>query len=159
MFLKVRAPGQPPRRFAWWSLAIWLILLFAVIGGIQYQRQGAWLYLTGAFAVIVLCAGCALRQEWSRRPMQAAALALACWALVTGILMLIRWHGFQQDVDAAVAQLQDATDEIRQLLAQQIRRTYLVGVALKMVSVPLLVWLAWQLGLPQVREQFHTRRT
>jgi hypothetical protein len=37
---------------------------------------------------------------------------------------------------------------------EQARRSYLLGLLLKALLVPLLLWLAWQLGRPQVRAQF-----
>jgi hypothetical protein len=36
-------------------------------------------------------------------------------------------------------------------------RTWQVGLALKAVAIPLLLWLAWQLGRPAVRAQFRRR--
>ena len=35
---------------------------------------------------------------------------------------------------------------------------YRIGIALKAVSVPVLLWLAWRLGQPQVRAQYRHRR-
>jgi hypothetical protein len=153
---KVRrdAPGSS-RRIAFWGMAVWLVLLFAALGGMQYLQRGAWAYLAAAFAVIVLCAGCALRQEWARRPMQAAAALLALWSLATLCLMVAQWSGFERAREAALAQPQGR--EIVLAAIEQARRGYLVGMALKAVAVPVLLWLAWQLGLPQVRAQFHGR--
>jgi hypothetical protein len=38
------------------------------------------------------------------------------------------------------------------------QRTYEVGLALKALAIPLLLWLAWQLGRPSVIAQFQLRR-
>jgi hypothetical protein len=38
------------------------------------------------------------------------------------------------------------------------QRTWQIGLALKMVAIPVLCWLAWQLGQPLVRAQFRSRQ-
>lgn len=155
--LLARRDSASARRFAGWSIACWIVLLLAAFGSLQYLRQAAYLYLAAAFVVIVVCAGCILRQAWSRQPMRALAVLLALWALVSGGLMLSQWGQFEQARQHALAQPQLA--DVLLLMIEQARRSYLLGVVLKGLLVPLLLWLAWRLGKPAVSAQFHARRS
>jgi hypothetical protein len=151
----VIVPTTAPSRFATWRVLTWIVLLLAAIGGVLYLRHGDYPYLAGAFVVIVVCAGCILRQPWARQALRVVALLLALWALATGALMLAQWGQF------AVARAHAATQphaDILLLLIEQARRSFLLGLALKAVLVPLLLWLAWLLGRPSVHMQFVSRR-
>lgn len=143
------------RRFAAWRVAVWIVLLLAAFGGVQYLRHGDWLYLAGALAVIVACAGGILRQAWSRQALRITAMLLVLWVLVSGGLMLAQWGQF--DLARAHAQAQPQPDLLL-LVIEQARRSYLLGLVLKALLLPLLLWLAWQLGRPAVRAQFVARR-
>lgn len=154
--LLVRRDAASARRFAGWSIACWIVLLLAAFGALQYLRQAAYLYLLAAFVVIVVCAGCILRQAWARQPMRVLAVLLVVWALASGGLMLSQWGQFEQARQHALAQPQLA--DVLLLMIEQARRSYLLGLVLKGLLVPLLLWLAWRLGKPAVIAQFHAWR-
>jgi hypothetical protein len=141
-------------RFGAWRVATWIVLLLAAFGGVLYLRHGDWPYLLGAFAVIVACAGCILRQAWARQALRMIALLLVLWALATGGLMLAQWGQFDAARTHAMTQPQP---ELLLLLIEQARRSFLLGLVFKALLVPLLLWLAWQLGRPVVRAQFVAR--
>jgi len=176
--------GAPPRvrTFAPWRVVTWLFLLLAAFGCVQYARHAslAWAkaqalapgstvaaaalhrmlawdiaYLLVALVFIVLCAGCILRQGWARIPLRVAACVLAVWVVVTGMLLLLQWQQFDRASADALAQLQ-ADPALQQALLHA-RRSYQLALGLKVVAVPLLLWLAWRLGVPSVRAQFRAR--
>ena len=142
-------------RFAAWRVLTWIVLILAALGGVLYLRHGDWPYLAGAFAVIVACAGCILRHPWARQALRVVALLLALWALATGGLMLAHWSQF---ADARAHALAQPQPELLLLVIEQARRSFLLGLVLKALLVPLLLWLAWQLGRPAVRAQFVAHR-
>jgi hypothetical protein len=156
MPLAVRADTAPVRRFEAWAIAPWILLLFAAMGCLQYLQHGEYAYLLAAVVVIVVCAGCILRQAWARPSMRVLAAALALWALVSGGLMLRQWGDFELARQHALAQPQ--LGAIALWLVARARRTWLVALAWKAIAIPLLLWLAWQLGRPTVRAQFRPRR-
>lgn len=145
----------PASRFGLWRVATWIVLLLAAFGGVLYLRHGDWPYLAGTLVVIVVCAGGILRQPWARQPLRVLALLLALWALATGGLMLAQWSQFDTARAHAMAQPQG---QLLLLVIDQARRSFLLGLAFKALLVPLLLWLAWQLGRPAVRAQFVVRR-
>jgi hypothetical protein len=147
--------GAPGSRFGTWRVATWIVLLLAAFGGVLYLRHGDWPYLVGAFVVIVACAGCILRQPWARQALRVVALLLVLWALATGGLMLAQWGQFATARAHALGQPQS---ELLLLVIEQARRSFLLGLVFKALLVPLLLWLAWQLGRPTVRLQFLARR-
>ena len=164
-----------PRRssgFAWWRMLTWLLLLLAAFGGVQYihHAQQIWgalhnvpaddatsagalhgmlnwdlVYLGAALVVIVACAGCILRQAWARSVLRVIALILCVWVAYRGVLLWHQWNVLGQLSGANVAALTD------------LKRVLLISLALHAVAVPVLLWLAWQLGQPAVRLQFRPR--
>lgn len=178
----VDTPLPDARAFAAWRVVVWLSLLLATFGCVQYirhaslvwtqarvlapgsaiaagtlQRMLAWdiVYLLAALVLIVLCAGCILRQGWARLPLRVAAVILAIWALVTGVQLLMQWWQFDRASADALAQLQ--ADVVLQQAVLHAQRSYRLAMALKIVAVPLLLWLAWRLGTPAVRSHFRVR--
>lgn len=177
--------GAPASKFAAWRIVLWLVLLLSAFGCLQYvhHAQGVWArlhagapadvtmtatlhqqlawdigYLLAAFALIVLCAGGILQQAWSRVPLQVAAVVLAAWSALSGLWLFERWHEFVQSAsDMAVVHGPQAVAALHALL-DHARRSYRIGLGLKVIAVPVLLWLAWRLGRPQVRAQFHRRR-
>jgi hypothetical protein len=173
-------PAAAARGFAFWCVAVWLLLLLAAFGCVQYishaqllwtqranlspaggvamQHLLAWDagYFVAAFAIIVLCAGCILRQAWARAPMRVACGLLALWALVGGGLMLAQWPQFDRASADALAQL--GNDEVMRNAVLHARRVYRITLVLKAVAVPCLLWLAWKLGTSAVGMQFRHRR-
>lgn len=156
MPLAVRAGTPAARRFSLWAIGLWVLLLFAALGAVQYLQHGEYPYLAGALVIIVICAGCILRQAWARPAMRVLAVLLAIWSLVTGILMLQQWGDFETARQHALAQPQ--LGELALWLVARAKRTWQIGLVLKAVAIPLLLWLAWQLGRPAVRMQFKRRR-
>jgi hypothetical protein len=184
MPLTVRSETGRREGFAFWRLIVWLILLLAAYGCLQYmthaqqlwhalkplpasaegdilqlQKMLAWdvSYFVVAFALIVICAGAILRQAWARTSLQVASVLLAIgWGLVGGLMMVSQWHDFSQAVAATNAQ--SSLDTASQLALEHLRRSFLIAMAMKAVGVPVLLWLAWRLGRPQVRAQFRKLR-
>lgn len=175
-------PLSRGRQFMLWRVLVWLLLLLAAFGCVQYlshaqllwsQRQAyaadavalrtlhrllAWdiAYLLAAFTLIVLCAGCILRQGWARPAMRVAAAVLALWMLASGGAMLAQWPQLLQASRDALGQLHDQAALQQAVL--HARRSYLLALVLKGLAVPVLLWLSWRLGTPTVRMQFHARR-
>ena len=155
MPLAVRATPASTRRFSAWAVGPWVLLLFAAMGFVQYLRHAEYVYLAAALLIIVACAGCILRQAWARPTMQLLAVLLAVWALASGVLMLQQWGDFDTARQHALAQPQ--LGEVALWMIARAERTWQVGLALKAAAIPLLLWLAWQLGRPAVRAQFRPR--
>jgi hypothetical protein len=147
------AAGRPSG-FAVWRLVVWLLLLLAGYAAVQYLRLAEYAYLAAACAVVVICAGCLLRQGWGRDAMRVAALLLALWAAFTGASMLAHWDQFEQLRQQAQAQPQLA--DMALMMVERVRRSYQIVLAAKALAVPVLLWLAWRLGRPEVRAQFRT---
>lgn len=172
-------------RMAPWRIVLWLILLLAAFGCLQYvhHAQQVWEhlralapgdakaasalhvmlawdagYLLAAFALIVLCAGGILHQAWSRLPLQVAAGILAAWSALSGLWLFQQWHGFVDSATAMATASGPQAAVALQALLDHARRSYHIGLALKVVSVPVLVWLAWRLGQPSVKAQFRRRK-
>lgn len=156
MSLAMRTGPAAARRFSAWTSAVWILLLFAAMGFVQYLQHAEYAYLVAALAVIAACAGCILRQAWARPTMRVLAVLLAVWTLVTGVLMLQHTGDF--DIARQHAQAQPQLGEVALWMIARAERTWQVGLALKGAALPLLLWLAWQLGRPVVRAQFHPRR-
>lgn len=156
-FLKVRNHAASSRRFAMWSLALWVLLLLLAYGGLQYLQHGDLLYLGASFVAIVICVGAIMRHEWARSAMRVVALLIALYALVSGVAMLMHWGDFEKMRQAALANPQFADD--LSLMLERARRVFQIALALKAISIPFLLWLAWVLGQPAVRGQFHQRQS
>jgi len=45
------------------------------------------------------------------------------------------------------------------MILERSRRVTQIALALKAISIPCLLWLAWVLGKPAVRAQFHRRQS
>ena len=170
-------------RFAWWRIAVWLLLLFSAIGCLQYAHHARQLwaqlqtlsptdsdgvaglhgmlgwdgaYLLAAMLLIVLCAGGILRQAWARRSLRVACVLLAVWLLISGGLLLSQWDQFKQASEVAMTGAH--VDAALQQWPGQAQRSYLIALILKALAVPVLLWLAWRLGQPTLRAQFRSRR-
>ncbi|MEO7068452.1 MAG: hypothetical protein ABI114_16200 [Rhodanobacter sp.] len=148
--------SKTPPRFALWSLAVWVVLLLAMMGAVQYLRHANFIYLAAAAVTIVACAGCVMRQSWARTTLRVLCVVLALWALISGALMVSQWGSFAIARQHALAQ--PALTEMALWLIARAQRTWEVALGLKAASIPLLLWLAWQLGQPRVRAQFKRRR-
>lgn len=147
------ASGKPQsRRFSLWKVVVWMLLLFASLGAVQYLQHAEYLYLIGSLVVITICAASILRLAWSRVAMQVMACLLALWTLVTAVLMALHWGDFE--VARQHAQSQPQLRELALFIIARAQRTWQIGLALKVVAIPVLCWLAWQLGRPSVRSQF-----
>lgn len=155
MPLTVRTKPSSTRRFAVWAIALWILLLIAALGCVQYLQHAEYAYLLAALIVVVVCAGCILRQAWARPAMRVLAVLLALWALATGMLMLQHAGDFETARMHALAQPQ--LGDVAVWMINRAERTWQVGLALKALAIPLLLWLAWQLGRPMVRAQFGRR--
>ncbi|MEO8809631.1 MAG: hypothetical protein ABI386_05250 [Rhodanobacter sp.] len=183
MPVAVRAePMARGRGFAAWRVLVWLLLLLAAFGCVQYVNHAqllwtqwhalapdapanavlrgmfAWdiAYLLAALVLIVLCAGCILRQAWSRQALRVVVVMLALWMLVSLAILLMQWPGFERASTEAMGHL-DGDVALQQAL-RHARDTYLLALVLKALAVPVLLWLSWRLGMPSVRAQFRPRR-
>ena len=184
MPVAVRAePLSRGPRFMLWRVLVWLLLFLAAFGCLQYfshaellwgqrhafapgseaaqtlRRMLSWdaLYFLAALTLIVLCAGCILRQAWARPVMRVAAAVLALYLLARGGAMLAQWPAFERASSEALGQLHGDAP-LRQAL-QHARNTYLASLVIQLISIPALLWLSWRLGTPAVRMQFHSRKT
>lgn len=183
MLLKTRGAGRTDG-LALWRIVAWLMLLLAAYGCLQYSvhagqlwrvlqqlpagnsgdaaqlyRMLAWDvgYFVIAFGVVVICAGAILRQAWARPALQVAAILLALgWGLAGGLMLLSQWREFSQGV--AMTNAQAPLDPASLQALDHMRRSFLIAMATKAIAVPVLLWLAWRLGTPAVRAQFHARR-
>ncbi|MGC1550144.1 MAG: hypothetical protein WA777_16600 [Rhodanobacter sp.] len=181
MPLTVRAGNAPAKGLTLWRIVLWMILLLAMLGCLQYihHAQQVWAqlqtlppgdegvsvlrgmlawdigYLLVAFSLIVLCAGGILRQAWARPLLQVAAVLLAGWAALSGIWLMQQWNDFMHASSDALTGPQ--ADAALQGVLAHARRGYQMAMALKVAAIPILLWLAWRLGQPAVRAQFRTR--
>ncbi len=151
-----RAGAPRSHGFSAWMIGLWVLLLLAAMGCVQYLQHGDYAYLLSGLVVIVVCVGGILRQAWARPVLRALAVLLALWSLVSGVLMLQHAGDFERARQHALSQPQLA--EIALWLIARAQRTWQVGIALKALAIPLLLWLAWTLGRPGVRAQFRARR-
>lgn len=151
-----QAKGTARAGFSLWAIGPWVVLLLAGMGFVQYVRHGEYLYLFAAVVVIVVSAGCILRQAWARPTMQVLAVLLALWALLSGVWMLQHWGDFEVARQHALARPE--LGRIALWMIARAQRMWEVALALKVVAIPLLLWLAWSLGRAQVRAQFRSRR-
>ena len=184
MPLKMRSDASRHDGFRYWRILVWLILLLAAYGCLQYATHArqlwmalqplpasdtgdvlqlhkmlAWdvVYFVLSFALVVICAGVILRQAWARVPLQVACVLLALgWGLVGGVMLFSQWHEFSQAVAATDAQ--SSLDTASQLALAHMHRSFLMAMAIKLIGVPVLLWLAWWLGRPAQRAQFRTLR-
>lgn len=144
------------RRFALWAVVPWVLLLLSALACAQYLQHGDYPYLIASLLVFVTSAGCILRLAWACLAMRVVAVLLAIWSLVTGVLMLHHWGEFELARQRAMTQPQVA--ELAVWMVNRAQRTWEVGLALKALAIPMLLWLAWRLGRPEVRAQFGVRR-
>ncbi|HET6553466.1 MAG TPA: hypothetical protein VFG49_08015 [Dyella sp.] len=170
--------------FALWRIVAWLMLLLAAYGCLQYAVHASQLwralqplpasntgdiaqlhkmlawdigYFTAAFVIVVVCAGAILRQAWARPALQAVAVLMALgWGFAGGLVLLSQWREFSQGV--AMTNAQASLDEASQLALDHVRRSFMIAIAVKAVAIPLLLWLAWWLGRPQVKAGFRKLR-
>jgi hypothetical protein len=167
--------------FAWWRMIVWVLLLVAGFGCVQYIRhvQQLWGvlqtlpagdsdidqvhamlawdagYFIVAFAVIVVSAGCILRQAWARPVLRVLSLGLAVWAAYRAVVAWYQWHMLMVLGPALVAMGHATLEQIAE--AQHMQHLMLISAGVGAVAVVVLLWLAWQLGQPAVRLQFRSR--
>ncbi|WP_458070331.1 hypothetical protein [Rhodanobacter sp. BL-MT-08] len=168
-----------------WRVEVWILLLVSAFGSLQYIKhmQNVWgqlrdnpslqpadldalhgmlgwdaAYLLVAFVLIVICAGCIMRQAWARPCMRVAAVLLAVWLLITGYLQLRDLQALGANSAAILAQAQQqGTAGAAQMLVR-LQRGYQLALVFKAVGLIALLWLAKKLGQPLVRMQFRSRR-
>jgi hypothetical protein len=172
-----RKPG-----FAWWRMFAWVLLLLAAYGGVEYiqHAQQVWSalqtlpagdshdhdasilhgmlgwdigYLAASFVVIVACAGCILRHAWARPVLRTVALLLCVYFAYCALQLWTQFSKFNAILQATG---QFPGGQIAELV--YLRKISMIELGLAVVAVPLLLWLAWQLGHPAVRLQFRARR-
>jgi protein-S-isoprenylcysteine O-methyltransferase Ste14 len=185
MPLTIRNEAARHEGFAFWRIVVWLMLLLAAYGCLQYMLHAEQLwrvlqplpasdsgdiaqlrvmlawdvgYFVASFAVIVICAGVILRQAWARAALQVACVLLAIgWGLVGGLHLYSQWREFSEAVTTMNAQR--ALDTASELAYAHSRRAFLMAMGTKVVGTPVLLWLAWSLGRPRVRGQFRKLRS
>lgn len=171
------ATVESKRRFALWRLALWVVLLLAAFGALQYvqharmvydqlpvaaaadpgirstlQTMLAWdvTYLVAATVLVVLCAAGILRQPWARVPLRVALASLAIWMVASGVMMLRQWH--------AIPPLPSNVPDFMALRLAQMRRAVALSAMFKAITVLLSGWLVWRLGNASVQAQFRPSR-
>jgi len=183
----IASSHQParPRGPMLWRVVVWMLLLVSAFGSLQYVKhmQNVWgqlrdnvslqpaeldalhhmlgwdaAYLLVVFVLIVICAGCIMRQAWARPCMRVAAVLLAVWLLITGYLQLRDLQALGANSAAILAQAQQqGTAGAAQMLAH-LQRGYQLALLFKAAGWIALLWLTWKLGKPAIRVQFRTRR-
>jgi hypothetical protein len=184
MPLTIRSDAARHDGFQYWRILVWLMLLLAAYGCLQYcvharqlwealrplpasdtgdilqlQKMLAWdvAYFLLSFALVVICAGVILRQAWARASLQVACVLLAVgWGLIGGVMLFSQWREFSQAV--AMTNAQSSLDTASQLALAHMHRSFLIAMAIKLVAAPVLLWLAWWLGRPSLRAQFRKLR-
>ncbi|MGF6710627.1 hypothetical protein QFZ41_001591 [Luteibacter sp. W1I16] len=175
MFQAVKG-ARHARPFAAWRIVVWLVMLLAAVGfvintyasvlfahavgsvsadaiaaGAGDPRIGlAWslAYALAAFAVMSLSLGTLRWRDWGRRSMRIVALLLMVWAAYTA------WVSFDQWSQLGTVLSQAGLPADLLAAGQKHRTILLVGLLLKVVSVPVLAWLSWVMGSVSVRQQF-----
>jgi len=168
--------AQPSRPFAPWRIVVWLMMLLAAVGfvihafaavvsagaigsmsaeaiaagGPDPRVQLAWalVYATATFVVMAVALGTLRWREWGRRAIRAVALVLIVWFAWTAWVEFRQW----QQVGVVLGQAGLPPDELAEWTRR--RSILLVGALLKLVSIPILGWLAWAVGSVRVRQQF-----
>jgi hypothetical protein len=167
---------MPSRPFAPWRIVVWLVMLLGAVGfvintyasvvlagaigavsaeaiaaGAGDPRVGMlWslAYALAAFVVVAVALGTLRWREWGRRAMRVVAVLLLLWSAYTA------WVSFDQWRQLGVVLGQPGLPAELVAMAGKHRTILLVGFVLKVVSVPVLAWLAWALGSVRVRQQF-----
>lgn len=168
--------AQRSRPFAPWRIVVWLVMLLAAVGfvintyasvvlanavgavspeaiaaGAGDPRVGMmWslAYALAAFVVVVVSLATLRWRDWGRRAMRVIALLLLAWSAYTA------WVSFDQWQQLGVVLNQAGLPPQLLAMGQKHRTILLVGLVLKVVSVPVLGWLSWVLGSVGVRQQF-----
>jgi hypothetical protein len=183
----VVSPDQPARLrgLVFWRVLVWLLLLVSAFGCVQYLQhaQRVWGqlqaqaslepsavdalhgmlgwdagYLLVAFVLIIICAGCILRQGWARPCLRVAAVIIAVWLLITGFLLLRDLQMLGTSSAGILAQAQQQGAVATEQIMARLQRSYQLALAFKTIGAIALLWLSWKLGKPGVRAQFRTRR-
>lgn len=167
--------------FAWWRMIAWVLLLVAAFGCVQYIQHAQQLwgvlrtlpagdgdidkahvmlawdggYFIVAFAVIVASAGCILRQGWARPALRVLSLLLAVWAAYRSVLSWDQWRALAGVSTVLASMGQSAPQQAAQV--EHLQKLALISASLGAVAALVLLWLAWQLGQPEVRLQFRAR--
>lgn len=177
MFEAKKAPPRG-RPFAAWRIVVWLVMLLAAFGFVSSGAMAValvqaisgagsapadarhalviqliWTGVTVAiaFPVMVIALATLRWREWARKALRVASLALiivACWTAWTA------WgaKGILEQQIAMGMQAGAPPEAIAK--AMKDHSILLVAIVLKVVSVPVLAWLAWMLGSVRVRQQF-----
>jgi hypothetical protein len=165
--------GAPSRQLSAWRIVTWLVMLLAAFSLItnlravllvsnameritapeelnQARIAMAWAvaYVFAALAVMATALLTIRRRERARRVMRIIAVVLAVWAAYTAWDLFGQWH----DLRAVLSQ-PDLAAAARNS-GERIQKIFLASGVLKLVSIPVLGWLAWCLGRPSVRAQF-----
>lgn len=172
---KLSAPGGG-RPFAPWRIVVWLVMLLSAVGfvingyaavmfgqavgaitpeaiangGADPRVALAWSlgYALVAFVIMALALSTLRWREWGRTWLRLAAVPLMIWAAYTA------WIAFGQWQQLGVVLAQPGLPPELLAMAMKHRTMMLVGLSMKLVSVPVLGWMAWKLGTVRVREQF-----
>jgi hypothetical protein len=163
-----------PSGFAFWRLGLWLVLLLAAFGAMQYGVHAgkvwhvlaqpaldatarsalhgmlAWdlAYFVAAAALVVFCAAGVLRQGWSRPVLRVALGLLAIGFLASGATLYRGWMALPESLRGLAGTAGTGIPAAR---------TVYLSLALDGLAIVLLLWLVWRLGQPAVRAQFRRR--
>lgn len=173
--LKARKRDVFARPFAAWRIVAWLVMLLAAVGfvinayiavlsggaihdltpeaiadGPDPRIALAWAlaYTIAAFAIMAISLSTLRWREWARRAMRVVAPLLMVWAAYTAWVSFEQW----QQIGAVLGQPGLPPELLA--LGEKRRTILLAGLLLKVVSIPVLGWMAWALGTVPVRQQF-----
>ncbi|MDA3914887.1 hypothetical protein [Oleiagrimonas sp.] len=156
-------------------ILVWVILLLSAWGILQYVTHAShvlhalgrpatahaklwWMlvwdaiYVLVAGVMLVATTGALMWRRWARGMLRGVCIGLALYSLASGVLLFAQWQSFSLASTDMMAQAVDP--RIAHTLYLQARRITMVGLALKLVAVPLLGWVWWQLGTPSLRRRF-----
>ncbi|MDR6938043.1 hypothetical protein [Luteibacter sp. 3190] len=175
MPVAIRGPKRT-RPFALWRIVVWIMMLLAAVGFVihafaavvsagaigavsaealaagvpdpRVRLMWSLAYALAAFVTIAVTLSALRWRAWSRSVLRVIALVLAVWFAWTAWIEFGQW----KQVGAVLAQAGLSADDLAEWTRR--RTILLAGVVLKLVSIPVLAWLAWVLGSLRVRQQF-----
>jgi hypothetical protein len=153
-----------------WRVAVWLVLLLAVIGVFLYGREALTIvqavraggmppeavvkaqsqlywdiaYLAACLVLAWLAAMTLQGRAWARQALRFACALVAVWAAVTAWGM---WTALRDIKQALSGVLADATVPLTTRDAVQSMFDYIyLSIGLRVAAIPVMGWVCWRLG-------------